>query len=86
MFPTTNYKLKKHSVTIRGHATSYSLEGEFYEILLHIAAKNNLPLATLITKIDQSKPSDCNLSSALRLHVLHYLKENAAIIDGNTAL
>lgn len=79
MFPSLDYKLKKHSVTIRGHATSYSLENEFYEILLHIAARNNLPLAALITKIDQSKPSDCNLSSALRLHILHYLKENATL-------
>lgn len=82
MFPSLDYKLKKHSVTIRGHATSYSLENEFYAILSHIAAEKQMPLAALITLIDKSKPNDCNLSSALRLHVLHYLKEKAA--SGNS--
>jgi predicted DNA-binding ribbon-helix-helix protein len=39
-----------------------------------IAADRSIPLATLISEIDDGRDSESNLSSALRLHVLAWLK------------
>ncbi len=67
--------LKKHSITIRGHQTSYTLENEFYTELQHLAKQADIPLARMITAIDENRPPDTNLSSALRLHILRSLKQ-----------
>lgn len=64
----------KRSVSIRGHRTSYSLERPFHDELLAIAAARNLSLAALVGEVDAARPRDANLSSALRLHVLEWLK------------
>jgi len=61
---------RKHSVSIKGHPTSFSLEDEFYRELKTIAAQKQIPLAALITDIDKSRPVDRNLSSAIRVFVL----------------
>ncbi|MCF6320706.1 MAG: ribbon-helix-helix domain-containing protein [Rhizobiaceae bacterium] len=66
--------LVKHSISIRGHKTSYSLEDEFYQELRKIAQRENVALARLITAIDSKRPQDTNLSSALRLYVLRHVK------------
>jgi predicted DNA-binding ribbon-helix-helix protein len=66
--------VRKRSVSIRGHRTSYSLEEPFFADLLTIAAERNLPLAVLVAEIDAARPRDANLSSALRLHVLDWAK------------
>ena len=60
----------KRSVTIRGHRTSLSLEQPFFDRLLAIAARRRLSLAALIAEIDDARPKDANLSSALRIFVL----------------
>ena len=60
----------KRSVTIRGHRTSLSLEQPFFDRLLAIAARRQLSLAALIAEIDDARPKDANLSSALRIFVL----------------
>ena len=62
--------LKKRSVTIRGHATSYSIEDEFYRALRDVAKAEAKPVATLVAEIDARRPADTNLSSAIRLFVL----------------
>lgn len=68
-------KLLKRSVTIAGHRTSVSLEGDFWDALNEIAAEKKRPLARLIDEIDKREGRDQNLSSALRLYVLaHYRK------------
>lgn len=64
----------KRSVTIRGHRTSYSLEKPFADDLARIAAERNLSLAALIAEIDASRPREANLSSAIRLYVLDWVK------------
>lgn len=69
--------VRKHSVTIRGHRTSYSLEKPFFDNLTAIAAKRNLSLAGLIAEIDAARPRETNLSSALRLFVLEEAKRSA---------
>ncbi|MGN6583065.1 MAG: ribbon-helix-helix domain-containing protein [Rhizobiaceae bacterium] len=64
--------VRKHSVTIRGHRTSFSLEDAFFLELEAIAARRSVPLAGLIAEIDAARPRSTNLSSALRLYVLEW--------------
>lgn len=60
--------LRKRSVTIAGHATSLSLEEEFWRDLRVVARKRALSLNALIASVDTTRQG--NLSSALRLFVL----------------
>jgi len=66
--------MNKYSISINGHRTSYSLETEFYVELESIAKKKGLPLARLITQIDNERGGKTNLSSALRLYVLEAVR------------
>ena len=66
--------IRKRSVTIAGHRTSFSLEQPFLDELAHIAAERGITLAALVGEIDQTRTPKVNLSSALRLHVLAWLK------------
>ncbi len=63
--------MQKYSVSIRGHATSISLEPEFWAVLCVLATAQNRPVAQLIAEIDtdRSKPFG-GLSSAIRLYIL----------------
>ncbi len=61
-------QLKKRSVMIAGHATSVSLEVEFWDALKELADRRALSLNHLIAEIDQNRTG--NLSSAIRIHVL----------------
>lgn len=65
--------VRKRSVSIRGHRTSFSLEEPFFSDLTAIAAERGIPLAALVAEVDEARPRDCNLSSALRLHVRDWL-------------
>lgn len=65
--------LAKHSVSIAGHATSFSLEPVFWEALKAAAAAEGKPLAALITEIDEARTT--NLSSAIRV----WLFERASV-------
>lgn len=58
----------KRSVKIAGHATSVSLEEEFWVALREIATRRRQSLAGLIATADAERAG--NLSSALRLVVL----------------
>lgn len=70
--------IRKHSATLHGHRTSFSLEDEFWTKLNAIAKARAVPLAALISDIDDQRQPESNLSSALRLHVLHWLKSKGA--------
>jgi len=63
----------KRSLTIAGHRTSLSLEPEFWEALQAAAQQRNKPLAALVADIDKTRGSR-NLSSAIRVWLLHALK------------
>ncbi len=65
--------MRKHSLVIAGHATSVSLEQEFWDELKEIADRRGIALAALIAEVDAGR-AEKNLSSALRLHVLRALK------------
>ena len=60
--------LRKHSVLIAGHATSLSLEEEFWRDLRAVAQRRRVSLNALIASVDATRQG--NLSSALRLFVL----------------
>ena len=70
--------VRKHSVTISGHRTSFSLEQPFMDDLRAIAAGRGITMATLIAEVDGDRPHDANLSSALRIFVLAQAKRNSA--------
>ncbi|WOC17021.1 ribbon-helix-helix domain-containing protein [Pseudochrobactrum sp. MP213Fo] len=65
--------LRKHSITLHGHATSFSLEDAFYDIIVNIAVQNDQSLASLIAMIDDQRHRTSNLSSSLRLYALDWL-------------
>ena len=70
--------IRKYSTTLHGHRTSFSLEPAFHDMLKAIADARSLPLAALIREIDDARGVDDNLSSALRLHVLEWLKQRVS--------
>jgi predicted DNA-binding ribbon-helix-helix protein len=65
--------IRKRSVKLKGHATSVSLEDEYWSELRRIAQSLKLSVAELIERVDAGRTGD-NLSSALRLAVLADLK------------
>ena len=67
--------VKKRSVSLSGHRTSYSIEEPFMEILRQMAAEQGIPLARLIGDIDTARPRQSNLSSALRLAALEHVRK-----------
>ena len=68
--------IRKHSATLHGHRTSFSLEDAFWEELKAIAEARGLSQAALISEIDDQRSPDSNLSSALRIYVLQWLKRS----------
>ena len=66
--------MKKKSVVIAGrHSTSISLEDEFLKELADIAQKKGVSINQLVTEIDSKREHE-NLSSAIRIYILKYLK------------
>jgi predicted DNA-binding ribbon-helix-helix protein len=63
--------VRKHSVKISGHATSVSIETEFWEAFKNIASKKKLSINDLLSEIDKKRTS--NLSSAIRIFILNEL-------------
>jgi predicted DNA-binding ribbon-helix-helix protein len=70
--------IRKRSITLHGHRTSFSVEDAFLDELKTLAARRGLSFAGLIAEIDEARPLDSNLSSALRLFVLRELKQAAS--------
>ncbi|WP_137157926.1 ribbon-helix-helix domain-containing protein [Rhizobium sp. FKL33] len=69
--------IRKCSVTLNGHRTSFSLEEEFHAELRAIAAERGLSLAGLIAEVDEGRDEGDNLSSALRVYVLRAVRNRA---------
>ncbi|PPJ46175.1 aryl-sulfate sulfotransferase [Rhizobium sp. KAs_5_22] len=69
--------IRKHSITLHGHRTSFSLEEEFWDELNTIAEQRQIPLAALVVEVDENRDPRTNLSSAARLYVLAHLKAAA---------
>jgi len=68
-----NTRPKKHSLTLKGHRTSVSLEDEFWDAFREIAAEKRKPINVLAAEIDTARGLEIGLASAIRLFILrHY--------------
>ena len=64
--------IRKRSVVVEGHATSVSLEAEFWEALTALARRRGATINQLVAEIDRGRQG--NLSSAIRVFVLRDLQ------------
>lgn len=60
----------KHSLTLRGHRTSVTLEEAFWMALRDEAVRRGLSLNALAAEIDASREPATGLASAIRVHLL----------------
>jgi len=67
----------KHSLTLRGHRTSVSLEAEFWEAFRDIASERGIALNTLAAQIDAARGTQSGLASAIRVFVLGHYRSRA---------
>lgn len=65
---------QKHSLTLRGHRTSVSLEDEFWHAFCAIAAQKGRPINDLAAEIDEARDVERNLASAIRVYVLDHFR------------
>ena len=72
----------KRSLTLRGHATSVSLEAEFWRAFRGIAAERGMALNALAAEIDAARDPDSGLASAMRVFVLAELEARLAQRSG----
>jgi predicted DNA-binding ribbon-helix-helix protein len=64
---------EKHSLTLRGHRTSVSLEPEFWVAFRDIATARGMALNELAAEIDAGRRGEEGLASAIRVFCLeHY--------------
>ena len=71
----------KRSIVVASHKTSVSLEEAFWNGMKEISGLRNMTLSELVGEIDGNRQQG-NLSSAIRLFVLDYFKNRAAVPDG----
>jgi predicted DNA-binding ribbon-helix-helix protein/DNA-binding XRE family transcriptional regulator len=69
-------KLLKRSIVVSGRRTSISLEEAFAEALREIAAERGDTMSALVSTIDAGRTRS-NLSSAIRVFVLHHFRAQA---------
>lgn len=74
----------KRSFAIKGHRTSISLEGAFWDALKEAAVQDGKPLAQLISEIDDSRGTS-GLSSAVRIWLLERFRARAESAQTSTA-
>lgn len=63
----------KHSLTLRGHRTSVSLEAAFWTAFRELAVAEGLTLNALAARIDDGR-GDVGLASAIRVYILKKLQ------------
>lgn len=64
----------KHSVTLKGHRTSISLEAAFWDGFCEIARTRGQTLNALAAEIDAGRDGDVGLASSIRVFVLETLR------------
>src|SRR5580693_6241920 len=64
----------KRSVVLRGHKTSISVEDAFWSSVKEIAGSGQMSVSDLLSAIDSGRHHG-NLSSAIRLFVLNFYRE-----------
>jgi predicted DNA-binding ribbon-helix-helix protein len=68
----------KHSLTLRGHRTSVSLEAEFWVAFRDIATARGVTLNALAIEVDEARQTTIGLASAIRVFVLNHYENKAA--------
>lgn len=63
----------KHSLTLRGHRTSVSLEDDFWTAFREIAEARGQGINALAAEIDAAR-GDVGLASALRVFILREIR------------
>lgn len=71
---STGRRPEKHSLTLRGHRTSVSLEPEFWRAFRDLADRERRALNDLAAEIDAARGSERGLASAIRVYVLERLR------------
>ena len=66
----------KHSLTLRGHRTSVSLEDEFWRAFRDIATRQGKAVNALAAEIDEARGMDVGLASAIRVYVLNWTRDH----------
>lgn len=66
---------QKHSLTLKGHRTSVSLETEFWAAFREIADVEGKPINALASEIDAARDRDVGLASAIRVFILRWFRE-----------
>jgi len=66
---------QKHSLTLKGHRTSVSLEAEFWTAFRDIAAADGKALNALASEIDAARAPEVGLASAIRVFVLERFRD-----------
>ena len=64
----------KHSLTLKGHRTSVSLEDPFWLAFRQIAEEKNTAINVLAAEIDEARGFEAGLASAIRIFILEYLQ------------
>lgn len=64
----------KHSLTLKGHRTSVSLEDSFWRAFRDIAGARGVALNVLAAEIDAGRDADVGLASAIRVFVLETVR------------
>lgn len=68
----------KHSLTLRGHRTSVSLEAPFWAAFREVAMAEGKGLNELAAEIDEARGVSAGLASAIRVYVLAHYRERGA--------
>lgn len=68
---------EKHSLTLKGHRTSVSLETEFWREFRRIATHRGQPINALAAEIDAARDPEVGLASSIRVFVLNELLGSA---------
>jgi predicted DNA-binding ribbon-helix-helix protein len=69
--------VKKRSIRIDGHPTSVTLEEPFWEALKELSDRQDKSVSQLVAEIDAQR-GDENLSSALRVYILNYVRTKSS--------
>ena len=64
---------EKHSLTLKGHRTSVSLEPDFWRAFREIAEAEGKPINALAAEIDAERGTEVGLASAIRVFVLRHV-------------
>jgi predicted DNA-binding ribbon-helix-helix protein len=74
--------LIKRSIVLAGRKTSVSLEDDFWNGLKGIAREHKMTLSDLVSDIDVRR-TNTNLSSAIRIFVLHHFRSKVPEISAD---